>query len=157
MLLATEEQYPLIPSLNVLRGPDKSYQWHLELCATMRCAMAQPDTVRPEALFAALRRRKHLVVPAEKSSASTRFARLHTLVSGSGRKKGNKGSPKAHSRAVSTLIRRLQNEIFKGADGLSLGEKTRWALRVEDKENNLIGRLDQPGIAAPSIARAPPS
>lgn len=52
-------------------------------------------------------------------------------------------SANAHSRAVSILVHRLQDKIFRGSDGLSLGQRTRWALRDEDKMNGLIDKLDR--------------
>ncbi|KAK0351700.1 hypothetical protein LTR59_018080, partial [Friedmanniomyces endolithicus] len=47
------------------------------------------------------------------------------------------------SKALSTLVHRLQEKILKGADGLSLGQKARWALRDEDKMDGLIEKLDR--------------
>ncbi|KAK5673668.1 hypothetical protein LTR17_027903 [Elasticomyces elasticus] len=48
----------------------------------------------------------------------------------------------ARSKAVSSLVHRLQDKMLNKADGLSLGKKARWALRDEDKMNGLIAKLD---------------
>lgn len=47
------------------------------------------------------------------------------------------------SKAISTLVHRLQEKLLIGGDGLSLGQKTRWALRDEDKMDGLIQKLDR--------------
>lgn len=39
-------------------------------------------------------------------------------------------------------VHRLQDRIFRGSDSLSPGQRTRWALRDEDKMKGLIDKLD---------------
>ena len=52
-------------------------------------------------------------------------------------------SVSTRSRAVSELVHRLREKILVGADGVSLGKRTRWAVRDEGRMNSLIEKLDR--------------
>lgn len=52
-------------------------------------------------------------------------------------------SDTVRSRAVSSLVHRLQDRVSKRSGGLSMGKRVRWALRDEDKLSRLIEKLDR--------------